>query len=368
MDRLQARRPFQTLWIWMFLALLSLPVVAALVAGSDPVRAADTLPSSLLAGGSKDLSVVKDATPDPVLAGRRLTYPITVTNHSTATASGIVVTDTLPLQVEYVADTGGCTLQENGGPSGADLLVCPLADLGPGEGHAFQVVVSVPANAVAGEPDGLIVITNTVEVTGSLTETNPIDNVYILPSFVQDQADLQVSKVSTPETSVPAGETFTYTIFVDNYGPSYARNVALRDNILASNDVTILAVNDDPNRADSCTLVGDEIQCTLSDPLEPVGISPLNGRWTVTILLRSNEPQEISNTVHVFSADPDGTGPQTATPDPDSSNNQATDFIAVTAVADLQIAKAAQGQVQVSGQPRGTFGLVADRVTAGGLL
>ncbi len=368
MDWLQARRPFQTLWICVFLALLSFPVVAALVAGSDPVRAADTLPSLLLASESTDLSVVKDATPDPVLAGRRLTYPITVTNHSTATTSGVVVTDTLPLQVEYVADTGGCTLQENSGPGGADLLVCSLADLGPGESRAFQVVVSVPADAVAGEPDGLATITNTVEVTSSLTETNPIDNVYILPSFVQDQADLQVSKVSTPETSVPAGETFTYTIFVDNYGPSYARNVALRDNILASNDVTILAVNDDPNRADSCSLVGDEIQCTLSNPLEPVGVSPLNGRWTVTILLRSNEPQEINNTVQVFSADPDGTGPQTATPDPDSSNNQATDFIAVTAVADLQIAKTAQGQVQLSGQPGGTFGLVADQVTAGGLL
>jgi uncharacterized repeat protein (TIGR01451 family) len=374
MTRLQVRRLLRTPLTLPFLTASLIFAAVLLIAGQPLARAADpaevaALPPLIsLANGGTDLSVSKSANPDPALAGRQLTYPVTVTNHSTVTTSGIVLTDTLPLQVEYVADTGGCTLQEGTGPAGTDQVVCPLADLGPGESYAFQIVVSVPADAVASDADGFAAVTNTVEVTSGLTETNPSDNLYTLQSFIQDQADLQVAKVSTPETSVPAGETFTYTIFVDNYGPSYARNVALRDNILAANDVTVLAINDDPNRADSCSLAGDEIQCTLSDPLEPVGVSPLNGRWTVTIVLRSNEPQEISNSVQVFSADPDGGGPQTGTPDPDPTNNQATDFIAVTAVADLQIAKTAQGQVQVSGQPGGTFTLINDQVTAGGLL
>ncbi|HHS97186.1 MAG TPA: DUF11 domain-containing protein [Chloroflexi bacterium] len=374
MTRFQVRRPFRMLAMsvlllasLVFVAVVSMADRATARAATSPGGAAGA-PTAPFAGGQVDLSVVKDAVPNPVLAGQQLTYPITVTNSSTATATGVILTDTLPLQVEYVADTEGCTLSEGSGPGGADQLVCALGSLGPGESQSFDVIVTVHADAVAWESDGFGALTNTVEVTSVLTETNPSDNLYTLSSFVQDQADLQVVKVSTPETTVPAGEVFTYTLFVDNYGPSYARNVALEDNILATNDVSILEIRDDPDRDDVCALVGGEIQCTLNAPLEPTGFPPLNGRWTVVVLLRSNESQEINNTVRVFSADPDGTGPQTATPDPDPTNNQATDFIAVTAVSDLRITKTAQGQVQAPGQPGGTFTRVSDRVTAGGLL
>jgi len=52
------------------------------------------------------------------------------------------------------------------------------------------------------------------------------------------------------------------------------------------------------------------------------------------------DDQDVNNVVNVFSADPDGpAGPQTDTPDPDPSNNQATDFISVTATADLGMTK-----------------------------
>ena len=288
-----------------------------------------------------DLEITKTATPDPAIAGEPLIYEVTVINHGSGRAVDVVVTDTLPAEVDFIthtlpiyADTTlpqGCTFSSG-------QLFCDLGDVLGGESISFEIEVDVDSDALA---NGTLALVNTAEVDSLTADGNSRNDTKILETILQDSADLRVVKTSTPDTSVDAGEIFTYTIFVDNLGPSHARNVVLTDTILSSGAFTLLNVTPDPDRAsDSCSINGTIITCALGQSLEPQGDPPRNGRWVIEVWVQADEAQDVNNEVIVFSTDPDGSGgPQTATPDPNTSNNRVTDFISVTAVADLKMTK-----------------------------
>ena len=52
------------------------------------------------------------ATPDPVAAGTQLTYDVTIANLGPGRGGATTATITLPPEVDYVSDDGGCV----GGP------------------------------------------------------------------------------------------------------------------------------------------------------------------------------------------------------------------------------------------------------------
>ncbi len=273
-----------------------------------------------------DLSLTQSDSPDPVAAGELLTYQITVHNPGPGIAANTVVTDTLPVGLEYVADTGDCTLS-------AGELVCPLGDIPPASQHAFQILTRVPAAAVATTPNGLLTLQNAATAGAHLNDPNLDNNTATQSTFVTERADLRAVKLSRPTTTVAAGETFTYTVFVDNLGPSFARHVVLTDTLLSSGVFTLLEILTDTHRADTCETVpaagGTAITCTLAEPLEVMGYAPAHGRWQVRIRARAEEAQTIENSVVV----------QAATPDPDPANNTAQVFTAITAVTDLSVSK-----------------------------
>ncbi len=84
-----------------------------------------------------DLGVEMSDTPDPVLAGEDLAYDITATNHGPGDATGVVMTDTLPEQADFVSatpDQGTCS--ESGG-----VVTCELGGLADGESSGIRIVV-----------------------------------------------------------------------------------------------------------------------------------------------------------------------------------------------------------------------------------
>jgi uncharacterized repeat protein (TIGR01451 family) len=294
-----------------------------------------------------DLVITKTASPDPAIPGEPLIYEVTVANNGTGRARDVIVTDTLPSQVEFITDTLPTYVTDTL-PSGCTFisgqLFCGLGDIVGGTSRSFEIEVDVDSNALA---NGTLALVNTAEVDAETPDLNPENDTFILETLLQDSADLRVVKMSKPDTSVRAGGFFTYTIFVDNVGPSHARNVVLTDTILSSGAFTLVSVDDDPNRTDSCTTSatsgGTLVTCSLNQSLEPQGDPPGNGRWTIQMTVRANQAQDVNNEVSAFSLDPDGAaGPQTATPDPDTSNNRATDFISVTATANLGMTKIGQ--------------------------
>jgi uncharacterized repeat protein (TIGR01451 family)/CSLREA domain-containing protein len=353
--------------------------------------------SCYAAAGGGGLALLDAVGGDVVLAGEQWICDISVSNRSISDTVDLTLTDTLPSGLTYVAST---VASDANGLGGAAAICGPTPLQGPGEltctgidvpassGVSFRLAFVVsPAFVAANACGELPLVNRACALPEGVIDVDPSDNCSSATSLVKDSADLRVTKVSKPDDEVRAGENFTYTVYVDNLGPSYARGVRLTDQTISSTPFQVVAVIDDPDRTDSCVITPtygtqtgqSTIDCTLldanpggggsNDALEPVGNPvhpppvPNTGRWKIVVVMRAEDTGDLDDDVRVFTQ---GTEPDTptclsGTPDPDTSNNQALDFISITDVADLEITKHAVGEVQVSGQP----GLLFDITTPG---
>lgn len=286
-----------------------------------------------------DLSITKTSSPDPVTAGDQLTYTLTVTNSasSASTAGQVNVTDSLPSQVAFLTSSDGCTA----GPPGQ--LSCPVPDLNPGGTFSFTVTVLVNSNAIV-NTGGAGTITNTATVTsGDSIDPNPSDNTVADTTTVVDSADLAVTKVCKPDTTVYAGTPINCTVFVDNNGPSDARSVTIDDTTLSNGTFTIssFAVSPGPT---NCALTpvtgGQDLNCQVGNLA--AASTTQTGRVTLTYTVTADEGQNIDDVATASSP----------TPDPSLSNNQAQVNLTVTALADLSLAESGPATA-TAGVPNG---------------
>ncbi len=285
-----------------------------------------------------NLSIDKTG-PLDVIAGEEAFYTITVCNNGPGDARNVVVTDTLPGEVTFLEDTDSCSVVSIDPLSGDTLLSCELGDIECGDCEEFVLKTRVKRDVVAREADGVVLATNVASVSSDNLETDPTDNEDDHSMFIQDEADLKVTKFIEPFTTIRAGEVFTYTIFVDNFGPSVARNVVISDTFLSSGDVSIQSCAFSVSQGGgaitqfSCTpgplmstQFGSDIGTFATNFLEP--LSPdSQGRLRASFRMVANNDIDTTNTVRVTSD----------TPDPDMSNNMAMVSLSVSATADLAI-------------------------------
>lgn len=267
-----------------------------------------------------DVRVAKTDSPDPVMAGEELFYTVTVTNDGADPAVGVVVTDDLPDEVVYLSDSAGCTYAAL-----EHRLTCPLGDLAAGATESFTIKTLVRSDAVVAEADGTLDIKNAVTVGTASVDTDTANNSDTETTFVQDKADLRVTKICKPDGPLPAGQTGTCTIYVDNLGPSSARDVVLTDTSVSDGEFTFGTITASQG---SCSPPADGVvRCALG---ALAATSPSEtGRATVTVEVSANEQVDINDVADVTSA----------TPDPVTSNDQARDSLNVTAVTDLSLTK-----------------------------
>ena len=131
-----------------------------------------------------DLSIAKTDSPDPVSVNSSLTYTITVTNNGPNPATGAIMTDTLPVGVNFGSATpsqGSCT--RSGG-----TVTCNLGTLNNAANAAVTIVVT---------PTSTGTITNTASVTSNEGDSNPSNNTASQDTTVL-APDLQVSSVNAP--------------------------------------------------------------------------------------------------------------------------------------------------------------------------
>lgn len=91
---------------------------------------------------SADLSVAKTDSPDPVTAGNRLTYTVTITNNGPSDATGVTLTDLLPhleppdelIFISATPSQGTCSLS-------GDTITCDIGNLGSGNGASVEIVI-----------------------------------------------------------------------------------------------------------------------------------------------------------------------------------------------------------------------------------
>jgi uncharacterized repeat protein (TIGR01451 family)/fimbrial isopeptide formation D2 family protein len=166
-----------------------------------------------------DLAVTKETSDPKPNVGDTITYTITLRNNGTATATGVEVTDALPTNVTYVSSSaaGGTTFNTTGTPVTGGVWTVP--SIAPGQSLILTLA------ATADEPG---VQFNTVTITKSdVWDPNDKNNSAQTPTDPRE-ADLVVSK--TVDDATPnVGDTVTFTITLDNLGPSPAENVVVND-------------------------------------------------------------------------------------------------------------------------------------------
>jgi uncharacterized repeat protein (TIGR01451 family) len=182
----------------------------------DPQGADNTVNAGTTVVAVADLSVTKTSQPNPARSTLPLIYTIVVTNAGPSAASGVLLTDTLPPAVTFNAASPGCG-QSTG------IVTCPLGTLTAGLARTIVITVT-PQGSTAG-----ILLENIVAATGDQFDPNLADNTYLLGTAI-DPADLSVVKTAAPNPVV-TGNPLTYTLVVNNAGPSGATDVVVFDTL-----------------------------------------------------------------------------------------------------------------------------------------
>jgi len=246
--------------------------------------------SVAVAAPSADLAIAKSVNDPTPTEGDAVVFTITVVNNGPNAATGVVVTDSLPFGLDYVADDG----------FGA---YSPVTDKWTIGSLAVGERVSLSITASVGEGTAGSTIANIAEITGSDQDdpntTNNQDRAEVTVG-APPSADISVAKtVSNPTPN--EGDPFIYTITVTNNGPDTASGVTISDTLPTG-----------------LTYVGDDGAGSYNSA---------TGAWTVGALAAG-----ASASLNITAQPDAGTGGLTLTniasisaadqPDPDPENNQ----------------------------------------------
>ncbi|MBM2618824.1 DUF11 domain-containing protein [Actinoplanes sp. LDG1-06] len=276
------------------------------LAGTRPTATSD--PASTVVAAAADLAVSGTVAAPGVVAGRRATTNLTVTNGGPNSAGAVQVTATAPAGITNVSATtpqGTCTVS-------GSTAVCDVGSLTTSGTATVAVSGDVPAAATPGAQATL-----TASVASGTYELNQADNATSISATVATQADLDVALTYTPSTPV-AGGTVTYTATVANSGPSTARTVVLTDPVATGS--TFVSAS---TPGGSCSFSSTRtVECTLPD-LNPGATQAV----TIVVQLDPGGSGAINNAVSVSAS----------TPDPVVGNNNRSVQSSGTSVADVGV-------------------------------
>ena len=192
----------------------SLPQSAALTSTATTTVQAPTVTLSKADGR-------ETAEPDDAL-----TYTLRITNSGSIAAAGLVITDVLPADVDYVS--GMATPPE----SSRDGQTLVWTGLGPLAASGGTVVIAIPVTVAPRVPNGTILTNET-----TVRYQNPAGHVFAAQSATDTTTIsapvLAISKSDFPDP-VLAGRTITYTLQYANSGPAPATNALITDVVPAS--------------------------------------------------------------------------------------------------------------------------------------
>jgi len=269
-----------------------------------------------------DLALTKTDSPDPVVAGEKVTYTLVVTNNGPSSASNVLIEDILPagVTIDSVAVTIGVGSCNTGVPGNAALPTsCTFDSLANGASSTMVIVVTVL-------PDTTGYLHNDAEVSSDTLDQNNSNNLATTSTTVNSIADLVITKtVGAPLGGlVNAGDPLSYVIRVTSNGPSTAIGAMIHDTLPAQVEYVNFNILEGSGACD--LLPGAEFVCELGD-FEP------GAEFVVTIETKVNS--DVSDGVTI-----DNTASIDAqTTDPENENNRDTVSINVKTLADLWLVK-----------------------------
>jgi uncharacterized repeat protein (TIGR01451 family) len=151
--------------------------------------------------------------PATVMVGENVTYIITVTNHGPSVATNVVVTDPTPAGLTFLGTGTGCTT----------AFPCALGSMAPGEIRQISATYRVEPGYPTATP-----IQNTASVSGTEADSTPGNNSQLATTTALPTADVEVRKTVNNSTPL-VGQTVTFTVTVQNHGPSDSTGIEVRD-------------------------------------------------------------------------------------------------------------------------------------------
>ena len=255
----------------------------------DPVPGnnTDNTGNGGLTGASADMSVIKTlVTAGPFTIGQSVSYTLFVENHGPSTATNVQVTDT-PSNLSITSVSGG----------GCAALPCTIASLASNANVTISVTATITA---AGS------FNNTATV--SATEPDPVstNNTSNDGGTAAASADVRVVKTLTTSGPFTDGQSITFTLFVENLGPSTATSIQVTDTPANLNITNV--------SGGGCAA----LPCTIAS-------LALNANVTITVTATITAPGSFNNTANVSATEPD----------PNVNNN--TDSAGGTAAASADV-------------------------------
>ncbi len=154
----------------------------ALKVFATAVDRSNTTRDVALGGAIADLSILQSASPDPISPGSTITYNITVTNDGPASASSVKVTDLLPASIMLLS----CSASDGGTCDGAGNITFSSLSANTTATIVIKAIVSCP-------PDGVLTITNMVNVNSATFELTPDDNRAVLTTTITGDSELEIN-------------------------------------------------------------------------------------------------------------------------------------------------------------------------------
>jgi len=290
-------------------AKLTNKVAVQAPAAPTPVKAEGTITLTT----SADLEASKEVIgKGPYVPGEPLTYRIGAKNNGPSVAQAVKLIDELPSGETFKkASSSKCKVV-------GQLVTCEEAEVAPEVEVAFEIEVELASSA-----EGVIV--NTVFVKSETPDPNPNNNKDTKEVTVSPEANLALTKIA-PETVI-TGEELTWTLNVENEGPSDATGVTAVDPLPAGTSY----LKSTSSQGKVCEYTVGQVTCELEGLANKASA-------TITITARvTAAPGSLTNTATVK-------GEQT---DPHPENNEAS--ATTTVLAPPSVSKASDSPIATIG-------------------
>jgi uncharacterized repeat protein (TIGR01451 family) len=199
---------------------------------TDPVPANNSATDTNTSNPQTNLGITKTDGSATYIAGNPIVYTITVSNAGPSHATGVSVTDAIPVAITgttincVASGTASCGTNASAGNN----LSFTGVNIPAGAGNFLTITVNGTVNSAA---TGNLVNTALVIVGAGQTDPVSTNNSAIDINLPNAQTDLGITKTDGSATYV-AGNPIAYTIVVSNTGPSDAIGASVTDPIPAA--------------------------------------------------------------------------------------------------------------------------------------
>ncbi|WP_406683381.1 gliding motility-associated C-terminal domain-containing protein [Seonamhaeicola sp. MEBiC1930] len=200
----------------------------------DGDQSEDDEDDALVTIQSSDLSLVKIASTSNASVDETVIFTITVSNAGTDTATNVTVLDQLPIGFTYVSD-------DSGGDYNSGTGVWNIGSVTTATPAVLNITTTINApTGTADEYNNIAEITSSDQADPDSSPNNDDgdqseddeDNA----SVTLELADLQLTKLAS-SLSVAIGDTVTFSILLENFGPGDATGIDIEDLLPSGYDI-----------------------------------------------------------------------------------------------------------------------------------